>query len=379
MRISSRARAAAESETLRLWAAAARLRRAGRDIVSLLEGEPDLPAPPAAVRATARALAAGQTRYSQAAGLPELRAAIADKLRTQNGVPARPEGILVTNGAKQAVYEALQVLCGPGDEVVIPRPAWVTYPEAVRLAGARPVFVDGLAGVRAGLSRRTRAVIVNTPNNPTGAVASAAALKDLVGLAEGADFAIVSDEAYEDLVYDGVRHVSVASLGRAAARRAVTIQTFSKTWSMTGFRVGFLAAPPEFVSAAARLQGHMTGNVCTFAQHGALAALALPARQRERRRALYERRRDLACALAAPLFGFSMPEGGLFILADARRYLRGRIMDSAALAEHLLRRAGVAVVPGSAFGAEGFLRLSFCTPEARLIEGFRRIQEALCP
>ncbi|MBI3298895.1 MAG: aminotransferase class I/II-fold pyridoxal phosphate-dependent enzyme [Elusimicrobia bacterium] len=376
MRTSARARAAAGSETLRLSAEAARLRRAGRDIVSLLEGEPDLPVPAAALGATVRALKAGKTGYSDSAGLPELRSAIARKLRARNGVPAVPEGVLVTNGAKQAVYAALQTLAGPGDEVIVPRPGWVSYPEAVRLAGARPVFA-GLAGVAAAVTARTRAVVINTPNNPTGAVASASELKALVRLAERKDLVLVSDEAYEDLVYDGVKHVSAASLGPAAARRTLTVQTFSKSWSMTGYRVGFLAGPVELVSAAARMHGHMTGNVCTFAQHGALAALALPPAQRERRRAVYERRRDLACALAAPLFDFTMPEGALFILADARRWLGGRFKDDAALAGHLLR-AGVAVVPGSAFGAPGHLRLSFCAPEARLSEGFRRLREALC-
>lgn len=381
MRLSSRAEAASESATLRLSADAARLRAGGREVLSLLEGEPDLPAPSKVREATRRALARGLTRYSDAAGLPELRALISRKLRARNGIAAAPDDILVTNGAKQALYDALQTTCGPGDEVLIPSPYWVSFPESVRLAGAKPVFVATCAhqldvdAVARAVTPRTRAIIINSPNNPTGAVYPATALRALARLAAKRDFLIVSDEAYEDFVYDGASHASVAALG--AAKRTITLQTFSKSYSMTGFRVGFLAAPPEIARAARRLHGHITGNVCTFAQHGAIAALGLGRGELERRRAVFQKRRDLAYALASRRFDCVRPRGGLFVFADARRHLGSRFKDSAALAAHLLEKAGVSIVPGSACGMEGFLRFSFTSPEPALREAFARIEAAL--
>lgn len=380
MRLSSRAAAASESATLRLSSVAARMRAEGRTVLSLLEGEPDLPVPAKAREATRRALAKGLTRYSDAAGLPELRTAIARKLKTVNGVAASPEDILVTNGAKQAIYETLQTICGPGDEVLIPSPYWVTFPESVRLAGAKPVFVAtdahqlDLDAVARAITPRTRAIIINSPNNPTGAVYPEAVLRGLARLAAKRDILIVSDEAYEDFVYDRASHASIAAF---SPKRAVTIQTFSKSFSMTGFRVGFLAAPPEIARAARRLHGHVTGNVCTFAQHGALAALGLGRGELEKRRALFQKRRDVAYALASRSFDCVKPRGGLFIFADARKHLTSTIKNTEALAQHLLVRAGVSAVPGSACGMEGFLRLSFSSPEPVLREAFSRIEAAL--
>lgn len=381
MRLSNRAEAVAESATLRLSAAAARLRAGGREVLNLLEGEPDLPMPAPVRKATRRALERGETRYCDASGLSELRALISRKLKTRNGFSAAPEDILVANGAKQALYDALQTICGPGDEVLIPSPYWVTFPESVRLAGAKPVFVATRAhqldvdAVARALTPRTRAIIINSPNNPSGAVYPATALRALARLAARRDFLIVSDEAYEDFIYDGAEHVSVAALG--AAKRTITVQTFSKSYSMTGFRVGFMAAPPEVARAARRLHGHITGNVCTFAQHGAIAALRLGSGELERRRAVYQKRRDLAFALASRSFDCLKPRGGLFVFADTSRHLGGPIKDTEALAQHLLQKAGVSVVPGSACGMEDFLRLSFTSPEPVLREAFARIEAAL--
>lgn len=380
MRLSKRAEAVAESATLRLAAASARLRAEGREVLNLLEGEPDLPVPSAVREATRRALARGETRYSDSAGLPELRALIARKLKGRNGVAVTPEDIVVTNGAKQAVYETLQAICGPGDEILIPSPYWVTFPESVRLAGAKPVFVPtrahqlDLDAVARAVTPRTRAIIINSPSNPTGAVYPAAVLRGLARLAAKRDFLIVSDEAYEDFVYDRASHASVAAF---APKRTITIQTFSKSFSMTGFRVGFLAAPPELARAVRRIHGHVTGNACTFAQHGAIAALGLGRGELNRRRAVFQKRRDLAYALASRSFDCVKPRGGLFVFADARRLLGKRFKDSAALAEHLLEKAGVSVVPGSACGMEGFLRLSFSSPEPVLRAAFARIEAAL--
>jgi aspartate aminotransferase len=384
MRFSSRALSLAESETLRLSNTVARLRGEGQDIIGLLEGEPDLPVPEAVIRATEAALRAGKTKYSSSAGLSELKTAIARKLRADNGVSAAPDGILVTNGAKQAIYEILQALCDPGDEVLIPAPCWVTFPESVKLAGARAVLVPAgadhqlsIEALDKAVTARTKAIILNTPNNPTGAVYPEAALRAVVALAVKRDLVIISDEAYEGLVYDGAKHVSVASLGDEAAKRTVTVQTCSKSFAMTGYRVGYAAGPVELIKNAARIHGHVTGNVCTFAQYGAIAALGLGGEHRGSWRAAHEKRRDIAWELASTLFEGVRPQGGLFIFADAKKHIGARFKDSAALAAHLLEKGKVAVVPGSAFGREGFLRLSFSAPEEALREGFARMGNVL--
>jgi aspartate aminotransferase len=384
MRLSSRAQGVAESATLRLSLEAARLRESGVEVLSMLEGEPDLPVPASVLQATEAALRAGRTRYSASTGLAELKLAIARKLRETNGVSAAPENLIVTNGAKHAIYETLQALCDPGDEVLIPSPCWVTFPEAVKLAGATPVLVEtddayqlDIEALEEAVTSRTRAVILNTPNNPTGAVYSETSLRALLALAIRHDLTVISDEAYEGLVYDGSRQVSFASLSAEALARTITIQTFSKSFAMTGFRVGFLAAPAGFVKGAAGIHSHLTGNVCTFAQAGASAALELGAAHRDAWRAAHQERRDVAFELGSRLFGCLKPQGGLFLFADARGHLGGKRKDSAALAKHLLDAARVAVVPGSAFGREGFLRLSFSAPPAVLRDGFARVARAL--
>jgi aspartate aminotransferase len=384
MKFSSRARAVSESATLRLSAEAARLRAEGADIIGFLEGEPDLPVPAPVVLATEAALRAGRTRYSASTGLAELKSAIVRKLRDDNNIAVAADNIIVANGAKQAIYETLQTLCGLGDEVLIPSPCWVTFPEAVKLAGATPVLVEtdashriDLAALEAAVTPKTKAIILNTPNNPTGAVYSETSLRAVLDLAVRRDLTIISDEAYEGLVYDGAHHRSIASLSAEAAARTITIQTFSKSFAMTGFRVGYLAGPADFVKAASRVHSHLTGNVCTFAQLGAVAALELGAAHRDAWRAAHQARRDLAFDLGSRLFGGAKPQGGLFLFADARRHLGGKFQDSAALALHLLEKGRVAVVPGSAFGREGFLRLSFSSPEAVLREGFARMEKVL--
>jgi aspartate aminotransferase len=373
----------AGSATLGLSAELSRLRAAGADIVGFLEGEPDLPCPSEVRAATQRAVRDGQTRYSQSDGLPELKRLIAEKLTRENGVAAGPENILVANGSKQIIYETLQALCGPGDEVIVPRPYWVTIPEAVKLAGATPVFVDcpghqlSIPLIEAALTKNTRAIVLNSPNNPTGAVYTEGDLRQVAALAVEHDFIILSDEAYEHLVYDGRKHVSVASFSPEIAKRTITIQTFSKSYSMTGFRVGYLSAEPDVVAAVSRIHGHVTGNVCTFAQHGALAALGLGPAFLEERRALFQKRRDLAFDLASKLFDVVKPQGAFYLFCDASKHIGKAHKDSAALAHHLLTQGKVALVPGSAFGLENHLRISYSTGEDQIKKGFARLAEAL--
>lgn len=381
---SKRVLAIAESTTLRLSAEIGRLRRDGQKIINLLEGESDLPTPGKIKALTIQALRGNQTRYSDLMGLPELKTLIAGKLRDENKIPMTEKNILVTHGAKQAIYGALQTLCNPGDEVIILSPYWVTFPEAARLAGAKPVFAQTIDGqpdlnkIIKALTRKTKGIIINTPNNPTGAVYSFETLKKIAQLAQRRDFFILSDEAYERLVFDGCRHLSIASVSRDAAKRTVTVQTFSKTYSMTGFRVGYLAADESVIKAVARLQGHMTGNICAFIQRGAAAALQLDKDYYPRFRAAFERRRDIAYEAATEIFDCVKPQGGFFVFPDVRRYLGKRFKSSSELAAHLLNEAHVAVVPGSACGMEGHLRISFSSSEENIRAGFASIKKTLC-
>lgn len=380
MRLTKRAQSVSESETLRLSLEIARLRAAGQEVVSLLEGEADLPAPTPVVDATAEALRRGMTRYSASTGLRELKTALCVKLKRDNAVVAKEENILVANGAKQVLYEVFQALCGPGDEVIIPVPYWVTFPEAVKLAGATPVFaLSDVESLARAVTPRTRAMILNSPNNPSGQVFSRAELKALTALAQKKNFWIISDEAYESLVFDGAEQVSPASLSRDAAKRTVTVQTFSKSHSMTGFRVGYMCADAELVRAVARIHSHVTGNVCTFAQYGAIAALKMGPGYADKRRTIFQTRRDLAYSLSRPIFQGYKPQGGFYVFADARAHLGGKLKTSGDLAAFLLKKAHVAVVPGAACGREGFLRISFSHSEDSIREGFRRMKAVLCP
>jgi aspartate aminotransferase len=384
MKFSNRALAVSESETLRLSNLATRLRQEGRDIISFLEGEPDLPTPESVIEATIAALRAGYTRYSSSTGLAELKSVIVEKLRRDNNIAVTVDNILVANGAKQVIYEVLQALCGPGDEVIVPQPCWVTFPEAVKLAGAQPIAVNvshdhqlDLDALQKAITSKTKAIIINTPNNPTGAVYGEDSLHRLVDLAQQHDLVIIADEAYEALIFDGQRHISIASLSAQAAARTVTIQTCSKSFSMTGFRIGYMAAPPEITRAVARIHSHVTGNACTFSQYGAISALKLGPEHRQKWCAAHELRRDVAFTLARALFDCVKPEGGLFLFADVRRHLGARFKNSATLAHHFLESAGVATVPGEAFGREGYLRLSFSASENVLRDGYARIKGSL--
>jgi aspartate aminotransferase len=261
------------SRTVQLSGVIDSLRRQGRHIINLGIGEPYEDPSPDIVARTAEALNAGETRYGPVSGLPELRHAVAEQFEGYDA-----HNIIITNGSKQALYTALQVLCDPEDQVIIPRPCWVSFCEQIKLAGAAPVLVDTVAhqldcdAIEAAINERTKAILINSPNNPTGAVYPHEALKKIADLAQAHDLYLIADEAYEAFVYDGLTHGSLFDFPHIRDRLIVA-GSFSKTHCMTGFRVGYAAAPKKIITAMARLQSHLTGNVCTFAQHGALGAV----------------------------------------------------------------------------------------------------------
>jgi len=376
------------SPTLAITARANALRAQGIDVVGFGAGEPDFDTPAHVCDAAAAALRAGFTRYTPEAGIPELRDAVAARATRVLGVPFAREHVAVTVGGKQGIYNFFQCVLDPGDEVLIPTPCWVSYPDQVALAGGRAVFVEGPAersyvpapeALAAAITPRTRALVINSPSNPTGAVWSESDLRAAADLADRHDLWILSDEIYDELVFAGP-HRSVLHVAPAAAPRVCVANGASKTYAMTGWRVGWVVAPPPLAKAIAVLTGHSVSAPTSFAQKGAVAALTGPQDDVPRWRESFRARRDLAFDLCREVPGFEpfKPAGAFYLWIDVRPLLRrGRpgLATSAELAARLLDEARVALVPGSAFCVEGFVRVSFATAPAKIEEGFKRIRE----
>lgn len=360
----------------------------GIDVVSFGAGEPDFSTPAPICDAAIEALKSGFTKYTPTGGAPDLKVAAAEKLWRENGVKVDPGQIVVSCGAKHSIYNAMMVLVDPGDEVILPCPYWMTYAEQVRLAGGVPVPVESHAengfvpdpdAIKAAITPRTRAIMLNTPCNPTGAVYPREVIKTVAALAIRNGFWMISDEIYEKLIYDGEKHVSPASLGEDAAAQTITVQGCSKSFAMTGWRIGYCAAPKPIAQAMTNLQDQVTSNPTSFAQKGAIAALHLPAEAVEKMRAEFEARRDLIVRLLReiPDISVATPKGAFYVMPDFRAYLGGKIKDDLELASFLLENVHVAVVPGSVFGGPGHLRLSYATSRENIERGVARIAEAL--
>jgi len=376
MRLSNKIQSLEGSKTVMLSSRLQQLRRKGGEIINLAVGEPDHPTPAPVIDATMRALSSGRTRYGPVMGLPALRESLSARF---DGYGA--DNILITNGSKQALFMIFQVLCDPGDEVVIPVPCWVSFPQQVRAAGGRPVLVPtrnhqlDCERIRRALSARTRAILVNSPNNPTGAVYPPGDLEKIARLAAEHDVLVICDEAYDAFVYDDARHTSMFDFVRFRDR-VIVVRSFSKSFAMTGFRVGYVAAGEQIIAALARLQSHLCGNVCTFAQYGALAALALGDDLLEKWRDGLQRKRDAAHQLVTRWADCVRPAGAFYLFPDVSRHL-AKNDSSEAFAARLLDEAGVAVVAGEAFGMPGHIRISFAVAEDDLKEGLERIAGAL--
>jgi aspartate aminotransferase len=368
MDLASRVSDLTPSLTLSIDSKAKALRAEGVEVYSFGAGEPDFDTPEHIKKAAAEALQAGFTKYTPSSGIPELRAAISDKFRRDNGLDYKPSEIIVSNGAKQSCFNAVMAVCGPGDEVIIPAPYWLSYPEMVRLAGADPVVVQTTAEngwkmtaaqFEEAMTPRTKMLLINSPGNPTGAVYSKEELRALVEVASDEEIMILSDEIYESLTCDGAAHVSVASLTPEARDLTITINGFSKAYAMTGWRLGYLGAPERIAKAIDSMQSHATSGPCSFAQKGGLAALTgsqqCVADMREefnlRREYMFERLSAIRNVSAVK------PLGAFYMLADISRLG----MTSTNFADRLLSKAKVAVVPGVAFGDDRVVRLSYAT------------------
>lgn len=383
-----RMRALEPSATLAMAARAAALAAAGVDVIDLSVGEPDFPTPDHICRAAEEAIRGGKTKYTPAAGIPALRKAVADDYARRSGIATTPAQVVVSNGAKHSLHNVFTAVLDEGDEVVVPTPYWVSYAELVKLAGATPVLVETRIeddfklrpeALQAALSPRTRMLLLCTPSNPTGVVYAPEELAALADIAIDRDLAVVADEIYDQLVYDGRAYASFPTLRPGLVDRTVVVAGVSKTYSMTGWRIGWTIAPEPLSKAIGNLQSQETSNPCSISQHAAVAALTGPQECVAQMRAAFERRRNLVAGRLAAMPGVRIPEigGAFYAFFDIREPL-GRLKSSGISTsmrwcEALLEKKQVALVAGSAFGAEGHVRMSFAAADDKLAEGLDRI------
>jgi aspartate/methionine/tyrosine aminotransferase len=392
-RVSRRIGSIAESATLAVDARAKALKAAGRPVIGFGAGEPDFPTPGYVVDVAAAACAVpANHRYTPAAGLPELRAAVAAKTLRDSGFSVTPEQVLITNGGKQAVYQAFATLVDPGDEVLLPAPYWTTYPEAIRLAGGVPVevfagedqnYLVTVAQLEAARTPRTKALLFCSPSNPTGSVYPAETVRAIGEWAVANGVWVITDEIYEHLVYDGATAPSMPVVVPELADTCVVLNGVAKTYAMTGWRVGWLIGPKDVVKAATNLQSHLSSNVANVPQRAAIAAVSGDLTAVEMKIAFDRRRRTIVSMLnEIPGVECPTPQGAFYVYPSVRgvlgRTIRGRTpTTSAELAALILDEVEVAVVPGEAFGPSGYLRLSYALGDDDLAEGVRRIRTLL--
>lgn len=389
--ISRRIAAIAESATLKVDAKAKALQAEGRPVISYAAGEPDFATPANIVEAAARAVLDPKNhKYTPAAGLPELREAIAAKTLRDSGLEVSASQVIVTNGGKQAVYQSFATVINEGDEVLLPAPYWTTYPEAVKLAGGVPVEVfagadqDYLVTVEqleAARTPKTKVLLFVSPSNPTGAVYSLEQAKAIGEWALAHDLWVITDEIYQNLVYDGVCAVSIVEAVPELAANTVLVNGVAKSYSMTGWRLGWMVGPSNVIKAAGNLQSHLSSNVSNISQRAAIEALTGPQDEVERMRQAFEKRRNVIVAELSKIDGVvcPTPEGAFYVYPDVRGLLNrswGGVTPTTSLelADLILDQAEVAVVPGEAFGPSGYLRLSYALGDAPLLEGIQRLQ-----
>jgi len=382
MQLSSRVENLTPSLTLAIDSKAKAMKADGIDVCGFGAGEPDFDTPEHIKAAAQAALETGFTKYTPSSGMPELREAIAAKLKADNAIDYKPSQIIVSNGAKQSCYNAIMAVCEPGDEVIIPAPYWLSYPEMVRLAGAEPVFVatteENNWKITAeqfedAMTPKTKMIILNTPGNPTGSVYSKEELRALSEVAAEEEIYILSDEIYEKLVYDGTEHVSIASLTPEAYDLTITVNGFSKAYSMTGWRLGYLGAPEPIARAIDSMQSHSTSNPCSFAQKGGLAALKGDQQPVADMREEFNIRREYMHGRLNSITGITAvkPLGAFYVLAN----ISALGLNSTNFADRLLSKANVAIVPGIAFGDDRTIRLSYATSMDMIKKGLDRIEE----
>jgi len=368
------------STTLAIAAKAKQLIASGVDVVDFTVGEPDSDTPTNVKQAAINAINNNFTRYTDVSGIHDLRVAICDKLRNDNGLNYEPNQIIVSNGAKQALSNVLLSILNPGDEVIIPVPYWISYPQMVYVAGGVPIFVDSsniVAAIKNAVTAKTKAIMINSPSNPSGKVLIASELAKIAEVAVANDLFVISDEIYERLIYDqDASHFSIASLGDEIAKRTIVINGLSKSYAMTGWRIGYSASDPSLARVLSYLQGHLQGNTNSITQKAAIEALTgsqdsvahMISSLCKRRDYVVQRLNKISC------FDFVYPQGGLSVFVDISRLLDDRIKNGSDFAEALLSKENVSLVPGADFGSDKHIRISFATSMERIVEGFDRIE-----
>ena len=382
MQLSSRANSLTPSLSLSVDSKAKAMKSEGLDVCSFGAGEPDFDTAEHIKAAAIAALESGFTKYTPSSGIPELRQAIADKFQQDNGISYKPSQIIVSTGAKHSCYNAILATCQPGDEVIIPSPYWLSYPEMVRLAGAEPIFVqtkeeNGWKITRDdfenAMTPRTKMIIINSPNNPTGAVYTREEIEGIAAVAAEEEILILADEIYEKLVYDGLEHVSIASLGPEFYDLTITVNGFSKAYAMTGWRLGYLGAPDPIAKAIDSIQSHVTSNPCSFAQKGALAAIKGDQQSVADMRDEFDMRRQYIVDRFSriPSVSIVKPAGAFYVLANISKLG----LTSQNFADRLLSKANVSVVPGIAFGDDRTVRFSYATSLDVIKKGMDRFED----
>lgn len=382
MKLAARVRQVSPSLTLVIAAKAKAMKAEGIDVCSFSAGEPDFDTPEHIKTAAKQALDAGKTKYGPAAGEPKLRAAIARKLRTDNNLDYSAANVIVTNGGKHSLFNLMLAVIEAGAEVIIPAPYWLSYPEMVKLAGGKPVIVQTDAQssykitpeqLRQAITPQTRLFVLNSPSNPTGVVYTPEEIKALAEVVVEKDILVVSDEIYEKIIYDNTQQVSIGSLGAEIFQRSIISNGFAKAYSMTGWRLGYLAGAVELIEAVTTIQGHSTSNVCTFAQYGAIAALESSQDCVEQMRQAFAQRRQVMLERlnAIPGLTCAKPDGAFYLFVNISK----TNLTSLEFCDALLESHQVATIPGIAFGADDHIRLSYATDMETIEKGMERLDK----
>ena len=382
MKLATRVSQVTPSITLAISAKAKAMKAEGIDVCSFSAGEPDFDTPAHIKEAAKSALDKGKTKYGPAAGEPKLREAIANKLQNDNALNYRPENIIVTNGGKHSLFNLMLALIEPGDEVIIPAPYWLSYPEMVKLAGGSPVIVSTQQDrgykitpqqLLEAITSNTKLFVLNSPSNPTGSVYTPDEIRSLAEIIVEKNLLVVSDEIYEKILYDDARHLSIGAVGAESFDRTVVSSGFAKSYAMTGWRVGYIAAPVEVIKAMTTIQSHSTSNVCTFAQYGAIAALEGSQDCVEQMRQAFARRRQIMLQAIASIsqLSSSKPQGAFYLFVDISK----TGMKSLDFCNNLLLNQKVAAIPGIAFGADNCIRLSYATDLTSINKGMERLDK----
>ena len=391
MELSRKAQRIEASVTLAITAKAKEMKEDGIDVISFGAGEPDFNTPQNIINAAIKAMEEGNTKYTNVNGILPLREAICKKFNEDNGLIYKPSQIVVSTGAKQSLANAFLAILNPGDEVIVPNPYWVSYPELIKLADGKPVFVESnetssykftKENLEKVVTEKTKAIILNTPNNPTGTIYNKEELIEIAEFAKKHDLIIVSDEMYEKLIYDGEKHISIASISDDAYERTIVINGLSKSYAMTGWRLGYCGATEKISRLMTNIQSHMTSNVCSITQYAAIEALNGPQDKVKEMIVEFERRRNYMSKTLEEMNNLSIikPQGAFYIMINIDKCLGKeingeKIIDSMDFSAKLLEHEKVAVIPGKAFGLDNYVRVSYATSMELIEKGLKRISE----